>query len=252
MRRPRGASGRPASHSKVVSSGATMPARAPASIDMLHRVMRPSIDSARIASPAYSMTCPVRARRADAGDHGQDDVLGRHARAQAAVDGDAQRARLALPQRLRGQHVRHLGGADAEGQRAQRAVRGRVAVAADDHLARQAQALLRADHVHDALAHVVQAEEADARSGAVVLQRLRHRALLGVGDVGERTRTGGHVVVGRGEGALGAAHRKATLAQHLEGRRRAVLHQVPVDVEQALSVVALRDDVGLPDLVEQR
>ena len=36
-----------------------MPARAPASIDMLHTVMRPSIESARIASPAYSIAEPV-------------------------------------------------------------------------------------------------------------------------------------------------------------------------------------------------
>ena len=36
-----------------------MPARAPASIDMLHTVMRPSMESARMASPAYSMTWPV-------------------------------------------------------------------------------------------------------------------------------------------------------------------------------------------------
>jgi hypothetical protein len=35
---------------------AIRPARAPPSIDMLQIVMRPSIDSARIASPAYSMT----------------------------------------------------------------------------------------------------------------------------------------------------------------------------------------------------
>src|SRR5260370_24260502 len=35
-----------------------MPARAPASTDMLQTVMRPSIDSARIASPAYSIACP--------------------------------------------------------------------------------------------------------------------------------------------------------------------------------------------------
>ena len=33
-----------------------MPARAPASMDMLHTVIRPSIESARIASPVYSMT----------------------------------------------------------------------------------------------------------------------------------------------------------------------------------------------------
>ncbi len=36
-----------------------MPARAPASIDMLQIVMRSSIDSASIAGPRYSSTCPV-------------------------------------------------------------------------------------------------------------------------------------------------------------------------------------------------
>ena len=35
------------------------PACAPASIDMLHTVIRPSIDSARIAEPRYSMTWPM-------------------------------------------------------------------------------------------------------------------------------------------------------------------------------------------------
>ncbi len=35
------------------------PAFAPASIDMLHTVMRPSIESARIADPRYSMTWPM-------------------------------------------------------------------------------------------------------------------------------------------------------------------------------------------------
>ena len=56
---PLGALGRPLMKSKVFSSGAIMPARAPPSIDMLQTVMRPSIDSARMASPAYSMTWPV-------------------------------------------------------------------------------------------------------------------------------------------------------------------------------------------------
>ncbi len=36
-----------------------MPARAPASIDMLQTVMRPSIESARIAEPRYSTTEPT-------------------------------------------------------------------------------------------------------------------------------------------------------------------------------------------------
>ena len=54
-----GACGRPFTYAKVVSSGATSPARAPASIDMLQIVMRPSIDSASIAAPRYSTTWPT-------------------------------------------------------------------------------------------------------------------------------------------------------------------------------------------------
>ena len=42
-----------------MSSGAIRPARAPASIDMLHTVMRPSIERLRIASPRYSITEPI-------------------------------------------------------------------------------------------------------------------------------------------------------------------------------------------------
>ena len=46
-------------YSKVVSSGAIRPARAPPSIDMLQIVIRCSIVRARIASPRYSKTWPV-------------------------------------------------------------------------------------------------------------------------------------------------------------------------------------------------
>src|SRR5699024_8604279 len=55
---PSGACGRPLGYSNVVSSGAIMPARAPASMDMLQIVIRASIDSASMASPRYSSTYP--------------------------------------------------------------------------------------------------------------------------------------------------------------------------------------------------
>ncbi len=42
-----------------MSSGAIIPARAPASMLMLHTVIRPSIDSERMAEPWYSMTWPM-------------------------------------------------------------------------------------------------------------------------------------------------------------------------------------------------
>ena len=98
----------------------------------------------------------------DAADQVEDQVLGRHAAGQPAVDADLQRLGLVLQQRLRGQHVLDLAGADAEGQRPERPVRGRVAVAADDRHARLGQAQLRPDHVDDALVLVVQVVEADA------------------------------------------------------------------------------------------
>mmetsp|Transcript_3030 Transcript_3030/g.9216 ORF Transcript_3030/g.9216 Transcript_3030/m.9216 type:complete len:225 (-) Transcript_3030:537-1211(-) len=54
-----GTMGRPFKYSNVVSSGATKPARAPASMAMFDMDMRASIDKARTASPANSMALPV-------------------------------------------------------------------------------------------------------------------------------------------------------------------------------------------------
>ena len=54
-----GRAGRPITHSNVVSSGAIIPARPPPSIVMLQTVIRPSIESASIAGPAYSTTWPT-------------------------------------------------------------------------------------------------------------------------------------------------------------------------------------------------
>ena len=56
---PFGANGLSFTYAKVFSSGATIPALAPASIAILHNVILPSIDRARMASPPYSITCPV-------------------------------------------------------------------------------------------------------------------------------------------------------------------------------------------------
>ncbi len=60
----------------MVSSGAIRPARAPASIDMLQTVMRPSIDSARIAVAGVLDDVAGAAGGADLADDRQDHVLG--------------------------------------------------------------------------------------------------------------------------------------------------------------------------------
>ena len=114
-----GANSRPCTYSNVVSSGAIMPARAPASIDMLQTVIRSSIEKPRITLPVYSMHVAGAAVGADLADQIQNHVLGRDAAAELAIDAQLERFGLRLQQRLRGQHVLDFAGADAERQRAE-------------------------------------------------------------------------------------------------------------------------------------
>ena len=189
-----------------------MPQRPPASIDMLHNVMRPSIDSAAMALPANSTAWPWRAVGADARDDRKRDVLGADAGGRLAAHGHAHALRLFLPQRLRHQNVRHLGRADAEGVSAEGAVGRGVAVAADDEQAGQCEALFRADDVHDALARIAQAEKADAIFGSVGLEIGDHRRDRRIGNravAGVRR----NVVIGDAEGESRLGHRPPAFLQ---------------------------------------
>ena len=104
--------------------------------------------------------------------------------------------------RLRHQHMRDFRRADAEGVGAERAMRRGVAVAADDQQARQGQSLFGADHMHDALARIVQAEQRDVVFGGVGLEIAHHGGDLGVGDA-LRAPARRHVMVGDAEGEAG-------------------------------------------------
>ena len=173
------------------------------------------------------------ARRADLADDRENDVLGGDALGQRAVDRDPHVLRLGLDQRLGGQHVLDLGGADAVGERAEGAVGRGVAVAADDRHARQGEALLRPDDVHDALAGVELVVIFDAELARVRGERLDLLPALGIGDalaaVGRLD-----VVVDDGEGSLRRPHPAPRHAQALEGlRTRHLVHEVTVDVDEA-------------------
>ena len=66
-------------------------------------------------------------------------------------------------------------------------------------------------------------------------------------------RPGRHVVVEGGDGEVGAAHGAAGEPQPLEGlRRRHLVDQVEVDVEQVAAAVEGFDDMRVPEFVEQR
>ena len=137
---------------------------------MLQTVMRPSTDSARMALPAIDGMAGA-AGRADDADDVQHHVLA------VQPKGNSPSTLISMllaffEQRLRRQHVLDLGRADAESQRAQRAVRAGVRVAADHGHAGQRGALLRSDHVHDALTQIIHAEFGDAVLVAVGVQRV--------------------------------------------------------------------------------
>ncbi len=117
----------------MVSSGAIMPALAPASMDMLHTVIRlfhrqPSDRVARVLDDV-----PRGAGRANPADEPEDQIFGRDAGSERACEVRLERLRLGHDEALRGEHMLHLARADPERQRAERAVRGRVRIAAHDH-----------------------------------------------------------------------------------------------------------------------
>src|SRR5262249_9424436 len=105
-------------------------------------------------------------------DDAEDQVFGSHTRPQLSAHIHGERTWLVLQETLSGEHVRHFSGADAEGEGAECAMRARVAVAANDGLARLRRPKLRPDHVHDAARRVLQPEKLDAELRAVLLELL--------------------------------------------------------------------------------
>ena len=144
----------------------------------------------------------------------------------------------------------HFRRADAVRQRAEGAMRGGMAVAANDGHAGQRKALLRADNVDDALADIVLGVIFDAEFGRIPGQRLDLDAAFLVLDAELAVRRGRHVVVDDGERPLRMAHGAAGHAQALESLRAGhFVHEVTVNVEQAGAVVLAVDDVVVEYLV---
>ncbi len=193
---------------------------------------------------------PGRAAGADLADDRQDDVFGLEARAQPARHLDAQRVRAQpLPERLRRQDMLDLARADPKGQRPKGAVGARVAVAADDRRARQRQAQLGTDHVHNPLLPALDVVERDAKLTAVGPHRLDLLPRQRVANV--ELVVGRHVVIDRGEGQVRPPHPAARQPQPVKSlRARHFMNQVPVDVQERRLVGRLHD-VAIPDFLEQ-
>jgi hypothetical protein len=139
--------------------------------------------------------------------------------------------------------------ADAVGERAESAMRGGVTVTAHQRDARQREALLRPDDVDDALplielVVIFEVEELGVLGEIGDLRRAL-RIGIGLGAVG-----GGHVVVDHQQRLFRRAHLAAREPQPLERlRARHLVHEVPVDINQAGTVRLFVNQVVVPDLV---
>ena len=137
------------------------------------------------------------------------------------------------------------------GQSPECAVGRGVAVAADDGHARLGTALLRPHDVNDAVARIAHLEDFDPGARHIALQRLELQPRLGIGDMGEAEglTLGRHIVVGDRQGAIRPTHPTMRRAQAGEGlRRRHLMDEVQVDIEDGLAVGVFGNDVGVPDL----
>ena len=143
------------------------------------------------------------------------------------------------------------------GQGAEGAMGGGVRVAADHGHPRQGGALLRADHVNDALAAVVHLEFEDAEVIAVLVEGLHLQARHFVGDRLQAALAlglgGRHVVVRGGDVGVDAPRFAAGQTQTLKGLGRGhFVEDMPVDVDQRRTIVAALHFVHFPELVVQR
>ena len=96
------------------------------------------------------------ARRTDASDNRQRDVLGTDALAQTPFDADQHGFRFLLQQALRRHDVFDFGRADTQRHAAESAVRTGMRIAANDGHAGQGRAVFRADDMDDALTLVLE------------------------------------------------------------------------------------------------
>ena len=146
------------------------PALAPASIDILQIVIRPSIESARMVEPRYSMIEPMPPPVPILPMIARMMSLAVEPAGNSPSTRDRHRLRPHLRQRLRGEHMLDFAGADPERQRAERAVGRGVASRRRRSSCRAASALLGTDHVDDALPRIAHRMQADPELGAVLRQ----------------------------------------------------------------------------------
>ena len=136
------------------------------------------------------------------------------------------------------------------GQCAKGAMGGSVAVAADNCHAGQGPTLLRADYVHNALAHVIHRVIDKPEFARVGVQSFHLDAAFLVFNALQTVQGCGHVVIGHSDGFFWRAHRPAIHPQSLKGLGAGhLMDQMAVDIEQAGAIFGFMGDMRVPDFI---
>ena len=184
-------------------------------------------------------------------DDCKDDVFGGDAGGQHAINSDAHPLWPGLHQRLCGKHVFYFAGADAKSERTECAVRGGVAVAANNGHAWKRAALLGADDMHDALLLVAHWVERDVELFCIGAHYFK---LLGRDWVGNWQVNVGcwNVVILGGNGEVWPAHWTIINTKAVKRlRARYLMDEMQVDVQQVGFAGLAGNNVAIPHFLGQ-
>ena len=138
---------------------------------------------------------------------------------------------------------------DPERQRSKRPVGGCVAVSADKCAAWLGDAQFRTDHMCDTLSRIVEIKKSDAILTRQLTHLLDKIAMIRVQDIGDLSAIRAHEVIRCGEAEIRPAYFQAAIINSLEAGTCSVVHHMAINIEQAVTVRALYNDVRIPQLV---
>ena len=180
-------------------------------------------------------------------DDRQNEIFRCHAARPLAVNFNFHRLGFELRQTLGGEHVLNFASADSKRERAECAVRGRVAVAANNCLSRLRDAKLRPDDVNDPLILTVQVEKMHAVLLAIARERFELAQCVRVENREQAVLRGNRMVHHR-KGKLRLANFAPRGFQSRKGlRRSAFVDQVTVNVNQSGLPGFFPDNVCFPN-----
>ena len=232
-----------------MSSGPIIPARRPARSTCCRSSCRPSIESARTASPAYSTTWPTPPPTPTWPIAPRIMSFGVRPYGELPGEFDQHRSGALLCQRLGRQHVLDLGRPDADGERTESPVGGRVRIPADDR--RPGWVRPCSGPITCTMPSLPVPVECSSMPNSAQLDLSASSCFLAISslDGARQSRDG---VIHRRHGALRPADAATGQPKPFEGLRRGdFVHEVEVDVEKGDAVLVHVNDVVVPHLLEQ-